>query len=170
MAVRKCEEGGMHTGISSPVDQCPSAPNHHLSSICASSDFAKAASDNLVLCWAWSRLSTLCEPCIYIELKAAGNLSIFNKADGGQINCCFQSHFSLSEQGCNKKRNNCFLSGFSLKFTKSFEGSWGENGCRVFPSMLLLTILIHLIIICTNKPYAIPSVQLQSNPWARHGY
>lgn len=63
-------------------------------------------------------------------MKAAGNLSIFNKADGGQVNCCFQSHFSIGEQGYNKKLNYCFLSGFSwiflLKFTNSIvdKGEW----------------------------------------------
>lgn len=87
-----------HTGIFTQADQCPSAPNRHLSSICGSTDSAKAESDKLVLCLVWSQLSWLGEACIYIELKAAGNLSIFNKADGEQVNCCFQSHFSLSEQ------------------------------------------------------------------------
>lgn len=114
----------------------------------------------------------LCKTCIYGGLKAAGNLSIFNKAAGGQVNCCFQPHFSLSEHRWNKKLNECFLWGLSSKFTNSI---WRENGGRVFfvlflPSVLMPTRWIRWTIICSDKSYALPfcpaSVQLQSSPWA----
>lgn len=138
-----------HTGIFTPADQCPSAPNHHLSSICASTDFTRAASEKLVLCLAWSRPSWLCKACIYIELKAAGNLSIFNKADFGQVNCCFQSHFLL----VNKKFNYCFF--FLRFFLEVYNEHCGlncqENSFRDFPSVLLLTKGFHLIISCTGE-------------------
>lgn len=42
--------------------------------------------------------------CIYLGLRAVGNLSIFKRVDGGQVNCCFPSHFfPLSEQGLKQK-------------------------------------------------------------------
>ena len=81
--------------FSPPADQCPSAPNHHLSSICASTDLNKAALEKLGLCLAWSRLSLLGKTCIYTDLKGMGNWSIFNKENSGQVNYCFQSHLSL---------------------------------------------------------------------------
>lgn len=73
--------------------------------------------------------------------------------------------FHFSAQGDNKKLSYSFLSeGFSLKF--AFSMVWGLAAL----SIRLLTREMHLIIMYTDKPYAIPSVQLEFSLKARPVY
>lgn len=143
----------------------PSAPNHpHIFRLLQALTSARQQQTG---CLVWSRL---CKACIYMRLSVVGNLSIFNKGDGGQVNCCF----SLSEQGRQQKAKLLF----SLRriFLEVYNQQGGQSrgkrlgSCRLSPPIPLLTRGMLLIIIYTDKPYAVPSVLLQSSPWAGWGH